>query len=116
MTEATLEERIDEYRARLAEIREGGQIAAECIGAVFYGGVEAPMDGDQEIGTILAVKHERGWGLFGPQVWTYIKLCPSCVHQKGANCVEAKESGWRIVLWVDEIRRNGDPRGSEEDR
>lgn len=108
-TELTHQEAINAYRARLAEIGHADQITAECIGAVFYGGVEAPMDSDQEVGTILGVKHEQGWGLFGPTTWTYIKLCPACVHKKGGNaCASPSDVSWRIVMWVDAIRRNGD--------
>jgi hypothetical protein len=101
---------IDAYRRRLSKIDTGSKLTAECVGAVFYGGIEAPMSADQEVGTILGVEHEQGWGLFGPTIWTRVKLCPACVHKRGGDhCVKPDAAEWRTVLWVDEIRRNGDP-------
>jgi hypothetical protein len=101
---------IDAYRRRLAKIKSGAGLTAECVGAVFYGGVEEPMSADQEVGTIIGVEHCQGWGLFGPTVWTRVKLCKACVHKKGGDrCVQADDTEWRLVLWVDEVRRNGDP-------
>lgn len=107
-TEMTHEELVDAYRARLATIGDQNGLTAECVGAVFYGGIP---DSDNEVGTILGIKFEQGWGLFGPMVYAFVKLCHGCVHNEGGdNCLHPSEAEWQQVIWLDEVRRNGDAR------
>lgn len=103
---------VDQYRAALAEISDADDLTAICLGAVFTGGVPG-VDGPTT-GTIVAIQHRLGAGLFGPTTWTHVKLCPECVHRPSTECPELEHLEWQQVLYIEKIERNGDAAGATD--
>lgn len=96
---------LDAYRARLAKIDDLTKLTSECLGAVFTGGTAGYDDEDAVTGTLMSIRHSMGIGLFGPTIYTFVKLCPACAHQKSTGCIEGEEVQ---ATWLDSIVRNGD--------
>lgn len=98
-------ETVDEYRVALAAVTDASDLAGFCIGAVFTGGT---VESDEAVGTIVAIRHRQGWGLFGTTVYTFVKLCPECVHRSSNSCPSNDDLEWQQVSFVEAVTRNGD--------
>lgn len=111
---------IGEFREHLAQIDDPQLLDAICLGAVFTGGLADHED--EQTGTLLQVTQRLGAGLFGPTVYTYVKLCPACVHKSGGDdCLNSDQAEEYLVTYVEHVRRNGDApaplaTGSEQPR
>ena len=98
---------IDAYRRKLAKIEGAHELSPIAFNAVVSVWVYGQGD-DPIVGTLVAVRHEIGVGLFGQSIETYVKLCPECVHKRGANCKRPAELEWLHVLGLESVVRNGD--------
>lgn len=96
---------IDAYRRRLAKIKRCEQISVEALHAVL---TAVARDGRTVVGTIVAMKHEIGYGIFGPTIVSAVKLCPDCVHKVGRLCKSPDALEWVDIVLVESVVRNGD--------
>lgn len=98
------------YREYLATIKDPDDLTGICVNAVLTATVWADDgEGFREVtGTIVAIEHGTGFGLFGPMLRTRVKLCVSCVHQQGRDCTAPDDLPWLEASEVITLRRNGD--------
>lgn len=97
---------IEAYRKRLSKIVRPRELSSEVIGAV----VTVRSDYEDHTGTLVAVQHALGLGMFGPVIYTEVKLCPACVHRSGGDqCPPPSRLPWLPVQWLPGSPvRNGD--------
>lgn len=100
---------IDEYRAALAVLNDAGDLSAICLGAVFTGDVSGSEE--STTGTIVAIRHRLGMGVFGQTTYTHVKLCRECVHRASDDCPPLEDLEWLQVLFIEKLERNGDAGG-----
>lgn len=103
---------IEEFREHLAQYDDPQSLDAIALGAVFTGWVAGDeFDGSNKgptVGTIVQVVQQLGMGLFGPTVYTSVKLCPACVHKPSDGCPPVDSLELLQVIALDHVRRNGD--------